>query len=196
MSNNSYEYKGYSINIEQDPDPISPREDRDNLGSMVCRNKSYSLGDEKANDTIPWGEFSGWEQVKAYILKSFDVAVILPIYIYDHSGITLSTSPFGCQWDSGQVGWIYVEKEKVREWFKVKNVTDLAKKDATEILEQEVQTYSQYVEGEIYWYTILDSHGTEIDSCSGMYGYDYAKQTCEEIVDNEKPNSIKYILEE
>ena len=38
--------------------------------------------------------------------------IILPLYLYDHSGISMKTTPFSCQWDSGQVGWIYVEKKK------------------------------------------------------------------------------------
>ncbi len=37
--------------------------------------------------------------------------VILPLYLYDHSGITMNTSGFHCNWDSGQVGWIYASKK-------------------------------------------------------------------------------------
>lgn len=38
--------------------------------------------------------------------------IILPIYAYEHGGITLSTGSFSCPWDSGQVGWIYATKER------------------------------------------------------------------------------------
>ncbi|SNS23209.1 hypothetical protein SAMN05446037_1006135 [Anaerovirgula multivorans] len=44
-----------------------------------------------------------------------EYAVILPLYLYDHSGITMSSSPFSCQWDSVQVGWIFCTKERFRE---------------------------------------------------------------------------------
>jgi len=37
--------------------------------------------------------------------------VILPLYLYDHGGITMSTGAFSCPWDSGQVGWIYAPKK-------------------------------------------------------------------------------------
>lgn len=45
------------------------------------------------------------ELVKKYV-------VILPVYLYDHSYLSISTTKFSCQWDSGQVGWIYATKEK------------------------------------------------------------------------------------
>jgi len=46
------------------------------------------------------------------ILDSLDKYIILPLFLYDHSGITMSTGPFSCPWDSGQVGWIYASKQK------------------------------------------------------------------------------------
>ena len=40
------EYKGYIIKIYQDDtSEDSPREDRDNLGTMVCTHRRYNLGD-------------------------------------------------------------------------------------------------------------------------------------------------------
>lgn len=41
--------------------------------------------------------------------------IILPLYLYDHSGITMRTSKFSCPWDSGQVGWIYATKDTLRK---------------------------------------------------------------------------------
>ena len=49
-----------------------------------------------------------WAEVK----KNY---VILPVYMYDHSGVTINTGGFSCGWDSGQVGWIYCEKKKLLE---------------------------------------------------------------------------------
>ena len=50
-----------------------------------------------------------------YLVRATDQYVILPLYLYDHSGITISTRPFSCPWDSGQVGWIYASKDTFRE---------------------------------------------------------------------------------
>ena len=38
------------------------------------------------------------------MLESIDGFVFLPLYLFDHSGITMNTSGFSCPWDSGQVG--------------------------------------------------------------------------------------------
>lgn len=49
------------------------------------------------------------------LVRATDKYVILPLYLYDHSGITISTVPFSCPWDSGQVGWIYAPKDTFRK---------------------------------------------------------------------------------
>lgn len=41
--------------------------------------------------------------------------VLLPLYLYDHSGITMKTSGFSCPWDSGQVGFIYASKDTFKK---------------------------------------------------------------------------------
>lgn len=38
--------------------------------------------------------------------------VLLPIYVYQHSGTSMSTTPFSCEWDSGQAGFIYASKQR------------------------------------------------------------------------------------
>lgn len=50
------------------------------------------------------------------ILDASDKVAILPLYLYDHSGISMSTGSFigrapHAEWDSGCVGFIYLEKE-------------------------------------------------------------------------------------
>ena len=37
------------------------------------------------------------------LVEQMDGMVILPLYLYDHSGITMNTCGFSCPWDSGQV---------------------------------------------------------------------------------------------
>ncbi len=49
--------------------------------------------------------------------------VILPLDLYDHSGITMNTTGFHCPWDSGQVGYIYVMPEDIRKEFSAARVS-------------------------------------------------------------------------
>ena len=93
----------FTLRIVQDEDPVNPRLDFDNLGKMICFHKRYNLGDEHNIDPV---DFNGWDDMAVHLTKAHDAAVILPLFLYDHSGITLQTSPFSCPWDSGQIGFI------------------------------------------------------------------------------------------
>ncbi|MBV6342342.1 hypothetical protein [Candidatus Magnetobacterium casense] len=148
--------------------PESPRE-WDNLGTMVCWHRRYSLGDKH--------DFKTPEEFKEWAGKG--LAVILPIYLYDHSGLTVSTQPFSCPWDSGQVGWIYATKEDVRQNYGVKKISAKWLEHVKAVLEAEVKTYDQYLNGEVYGYKVSKirkceacGHEEEIDedSCWGFYG--------------------------
>lgn len=126
----------------------NPRED-DNLGSMVCYHGRYDLGDK--NPYLPGHykpntkDFSGWGHMREYLNKVHDLAVCLPVYMYEHGGIAVSTKPFSCPWDSGRIGFIFVSKEKLRKKYRVKRVTASLVAKAVRILEAEVEEYNQYL---------------------------------------------------
>ena len=101
------DYKGYLIKIEPDTLDESPRK-WDNLGTMICFHKRYCLGDE--NHGYKHEDYNGWGELEKQIKEDHGECVILPIYMYDHSGITVSTSPFSCPWDSGRLGLIFMSK--------------------------------------------------------------------------------------
>ena len=108
----SIEHNGHTINIYQDESPESPRE-WGTLGIIAYAHKNYKLGEEDATKG-EYADCSSWEEVKHVIEKKGGL-FITPIYMYEHSGITISTKPFGDVWDSGQVGYIYTTKEKMNE---------------------------------------------------------------------------------
>lgn len=94
--------------------------------------------------------------------------IILPLYLYDHSGITISTSPFSCPWDSGQVGYAVMTKQEIDDEFE----GDREKAEA--YLRSTVKTYDDYLTGRVYGYTIKPADDNEDadeidDSCWGYY---------------------------
>lgn len=95
----------------------------------------------------------------------------MKLNLYDHSGITMSTSPFSCPWDSGQVGVIYCTYERIRQEYDLNpgEIPGETIKRVIEILEQEVKTYDQYLRGKVYGYEIKDADGEHLDSCWGFY---------------------------
>ena len=87
----------------------------------------------------------------------------LPLYVYEHSGMTMNTGGFSCPWDSGQAGWIYTTKEEVlkcggmikSEKGNYIKVTERNWRKAAQIwMEGEVELYDQYLQGECYGYII------------------------------------------
>ena len=93
-------------------------------------------------------------------------AVILPLYLYDHSGITMSTGSFGCPWDSGQVGIIWVSHEKIREEYG--EVTAETIEKAERCLRGEVEVYDLYLRGNCFGFLVEDDDGEHVDSCGGF----------------------------
>lgn len=102
-----------------------------------------------------------WEERK--VLRD-DIALILPIYLYDHSGLTVSHGSFSCQWDSGQVGWHYMTK-KAMESFP-------SKKDAEKFLEARLEEWDHVLQGNVWYFDITDEEGDSVESCGGFIGDD------------------------
>jgi len=156
--------------LKHDNNPESPR-NWDNLGTMICFHNRYDLGDKHRYSS---DDYSSWGEMKQAIIKEENPAVILPLYLYDHSGVTISTSPFSNRWDSGQVGFILVSKETALAEFGGKIVTAKLKQKLERILEGEVKTYAQFLEGDVYGFCIEDEDGEQLESCYGFYGNDFA----------------------
>lgn len=161
-------YRGFNINIYRDEDADSPRE-WCNLGTMYTAHRRYCP--EKQFDK----HFEHAEVFDQHMdfIDSFDKKYIaLKVYLYDHSGQTVSTTPFSCQWDSGLFGIIAVSVEDVRNEYGWKNITKARRKQVEERLQAEVEIYDNYLTGEVYRYEIVAKDGSddEFDSCGGFYG--------------------------
>ena len=171
-----------TLKIKHDELSESPRE-WDNLGTMVCFHRRYTLGDKH--------DFSTPDDFQDTVTHRN--AVILPLYLYDHGGITIRTAPFSCPWDSGQVGWIYVSKEKIREEYSCKQITKDVIEKVEKVLEAEVKTYDQFLTGDVYGFVIEDEDGQDVDSCWGFYGYDWETNGIKDYIPAELHNQLEDI---
>jgi len=98
---------------------------------------------------------------------------IMPLYLYDHSMISMSTSTFigraqHAEWDSGQVGWIYAGHDRVQEEYGA--VTPETVEKAQNFLRGEVEEYDCYLTNQCYGFRLYQD-GAETDSCWGFLGY-------------------------
>jgi hypothetical protein len=172
------------LKIEQDNYPINPREDWDNLWTLVYKSDRYYLGDKQAKyyDVleviadelgIEYDDNTSHETLVNRIKKR---ALIVSYYAYIHSDVRifLDGNFATCQWDSGQAGYAYASFEDIRKWFGKKRLTSEIKDMAYKNLEGEIDTFDAYLQGAVYCYTIIDlDSGEEVDSCGGYYGYDH-----------------------
>lgn len=170
------------LKVVQDSFGDSPRE-WDNLGTMICFHNRYDLGDENHYRS---DDYNSWDEMEKAILKEEGRgSVILPLYLYDHSGISISVGSFGCKWDSGQIGFIVVSKKDILKEFGGKIVTKKLREKIEKLLIGEVKVYDQYLSGEIYGFQIVDEEGEQLDSCYGFYGTDFSTNGMLDYIDSE-----------
>lgn len=121
----------------------------------------------------------------SYYRKKYGARVVLPLFVYEHSGITISagaaiedktkqndvrsTGRFmgdDAGWDTSFVGFIFDTPEQVKECIG-DNVTD---EDIEKALEQEVEIYASYLEGDVTYYRVEDDETDFDEGCGGYVG--------------------------
>ncbi len=169
-----FKFKDEFLEIHTDETESETPRDWDNLGTMICSHKRYTLGDVQVNTE---------EEYKEAIK---DAKITLPIYMYDHSGISISTStayPFDDKWDAGQLGVIIVSEAKLKKEYSVKKITKSIIEKATRVLVSEVGVYNQHLTGDVYGFVKYGleqcdhnaQHKVNEDSCWGFYGSDFTE---------------------
>lgn len=201
------EHRGLTIKIYPDDDPLNPRKDYDNFGKMVCWHRRYNLGDEQPscspdeylqsllpddvladlesecegrleNANTRDEERAAEQQFREAVQAEVDTRyLMLPVYLYDHSGLRMNTGGFSCPWDSGQVGFIYASNEQVQDEFG----GDREKAEAC--LRSEVKVYDTYLSGGFTGYVVEDVEGNDLDSCWGFDDPDHCLQQAKSMAD-------------
>ena len=179
--------KKFTYEISNEEYPSNPRTEWDNVTTMVCFHKRYDLGDKHNYNSR---DFDGWDEMKQQIEEDYKVLMIKPLYLYDHSGITISTSPFGCQWDSGRVGWVFIEE---KQWIKMMGEDmDRSEERLERIIDGDVETYDKYLTGEVYQYKIYEvetcdkghEHKSLVECCGGYFGEEECRSEGQSVLDD------------
>ena len=148
------------------------------MTKMINKNTKLYAGDKFAITTT--------DGRKLRLVIDQDDVCGLPLYITDHSGISMQTYRFDA-WDSSFVGLIFVEKNFYLAQTCLKDEEGWKEK-AKKTLEGEVKTYSDFLEGNVYGWTLyeptvvirqsmdgkelsrtIDEEGEVVDSMGGFY---------------------------
>ena len=204
MAYETIERDGYTIEIDAEEDcTFSNPRDWDNLSTMVCWHPDYILGDYQVTNEDGRGaiggkpgrdtrfhrdDFKSMRHLYRYLGIAENAVGITPLYLYDHSGISMSAgspNPFNFDaqgWDTSMVGFAYTTRERIREL-----CGDGAEYQAAEWIEEairgDVGTYNQYLTGDIWWYRI-ERDGETIESCGGYFGIEDCQAEANAILDD------------
>lgn len=173
--------KLYRISLDQDGYPDNPR-DWENLCKIISFRGDWDISDRGMSFSR-----DDFRETVESLEKDPDI-FIKPVYMYDHSGQTISLRDFGDRWDSGICGFIYADKCDVLKWFAgatEENWKELALKD----MEIEIEVYNDYITGDVYGFEVYEAHEVKherldtgdiwfttewesVDSCCGFFGSD------------------------
>ena len=125
----------------------------------------------------PWYSNLKYNEIVTYVRGDFSIRdcqilldkhiAWLPLRLHNHSGLSMDCDTrFRGSWDDSNVGWIVTA---------ITDGSDNTKNEAERIMRDEVKTYSDYLSGENYGYTLYrEEHGEwkEIDRAFGFIGSD------------------------
>ena len=115
-----------------------------------------------------------------YIKRTYGATVILPIYLYDHSGLSMSAGTFGQnpgypyndQWDAGMVGVIFDTPEQIEL-----TGIDPDPENIEKALRAEIDEYDDYLRGNVFFIeTVIDDMPDESEMVGGYVGQKWAEQ--------------------
>lgn len=205
-------YRGYTLGDEQLPDggfdpiecPVCEGGELPIIGPPNLRERVLGGGFEQVPPVCPRCE--DWHEVEPTVdewLRSINAIAAAPLFVYEHSGITMScgtlrmvndpltrddirsTGRFmgdDAGWDTSFVGLIVFTEESLEPCCGT-DPKYRTEKWLSECAESEVRVYAQWLEGDVYGYSIEDANGDHLDSCWGFIGYEYAEEEASRAAD-------------
>ncbi len=160
--------KGYDVEIDYERNAENPREYFGFSSTLATAHHKYSFGGKElrhnANNLAQAIEWHLREQG-----LTLDDIIYHAVYLYDHSGISLSTTPFSCAWDSGCIGIVYAKRSDIRDEFGVRRISSQLQQKILNRLESELELTNKWLQGDVFYCKV----GYEY--AGPFYGSDYQK---------------------
>ena len=158
------------MTIQYDSDSESPRL-WDNLGLFLTKESNYYSPDGKENQLydimIEAREEADSSEDHMELIKreaknqGIKVLHIVPVNRYEHGNV-IYRQGIGGGFDCSNCGFYIITEESQ------KNV-GTKKTDWSKSIDSELETYTKWVNGDVYSFVLLDENGEDVDSCCGFY---------------------------
>ena len=201
----TFEHNGFTVNIHPDREADSPDTWGDESVFALGFSRDFHLKRPSLTEVRDVVWYMSKEEIVRFLTeeegRAEDMAredaehfhkpgwEVFPLFAYVHGNTVLSLGEFSCRWDSGQVGYVLVKLTEVGE-----GTTDAGRVTARVCAEGLVETWNQYLSGDVWGYVITDGDGAEVEdgSCWGFYGLDEcieeAKRACPSAAETREVN--------
>jgi hypothetical protein len=172
--------KGYNLG-DEDPEGLSAIEDYLDDIAREANEKLYrraqKIAERMTEDDDEEGAVNLLRRIYATWLPKYAVALPLRVHDYGSGGIKIDDWPECYEYEEKQDGWLYATKKDILYNWGGKRLTKELRAKAINLLKGEIETYEQYLNGDVWGYVIEDEDGEEVgDSCRGMFGQEYAEE--------------------
>lgn len=157
--------RGLDVEIYPDECAENPRE-WGNTSVLCTAHKHYTYGGVELPTDANSIE-DAFEQHLAEEGLTLKDIIYTEVFLYERSGFELSTSPFGCRWDSGQLGYLYETRSSIRQEFGVKRISPKLYWQTIKRLIAEIDVLNDWAKGDVYYYKLFDEY------VGGFYGADH-----------------------
>lgn len=131
----------------------------DNIGEIHIMRQNH-LGDFLGTNDESYGDRDELIEVIEKLEK--DMAIILPIYLYQHGCVKMRTEGNG-DWDTSHIGFIVATRESIRKAYHVKRISDKRWNMALAELKAEIEYLSDWMNGEIYDIILYDPADNKVE---------------------------------
>lgn len=117
-------------------------------------------------------DFNSLSEIERFLFRNN--YIFKKVYLYSHSGETISDTPFSCGFDSGTMGFLYISKQEIRNLYGVKKITKKILNKINEEMSDFINnTWDGYVCGDCLSVEVTDSK--EDSFFFDFYTYDSAR---------------------
>ena len=144
----------YFLKIVQDDCTSYPYEGDESV-ILFSNHKSYDWNDSKLEELL-----NKFEEVPKNVdelvelLNKAGEYYYVAVYGYDHSGLSVSLTPFSCNWDSGLLGILRIDKSFT---------------DPQKVAENWVKTINMWLHGDVYCVRVVNELGECVDDICSVY---------------------------